>query len=171
VSQAHITLQTLQREVAGIAAYVSELRIAINALRAPELAETKLPSIRGDLEAVGKATRSAADRILDTAENMLAAAAKGTLNPADIELKMMELMEVCSFQDLSGQRIKRVTDVIDAIAQRLDNFVEKARAANGALASADRDIAMQKRNDERLTHGPGHREALNQDAIDMLLVG
>ncbi|MGL4729003.1 MAG: hypothetical protein ACRCWO_09625 [Bosea sp. (in: a-proteobacteria)] len=171
MSQAPLTLQTLQREVAGIAAYVTELRLAINALRAPEIAEAKLPSIRGDLEDVGKATRSAADRILDTAENVLASAAMGTLKPSDVELKMMELMEVCSFQDLSGQRLKRVTDSLDAIGHRLDHFVEKARAANGALAAADREITTQKRNEERLTHGPGHKEALNQDAIDMLLVG
>jgi chemotaxis protein CheZ len=171
LSQAQVTLQTLQREVAGIAAYVAELRLAINALRAPEIAAAKLPSIRGDLDAVGKATRSAADRILDTAENILAAVAMGTLKPSDVELKMMELMEVCSFQDLSGQRLKRVTDALDAIGHRLDRFVEKARAANGALVAADRELANQKRNEERLTHGPGHRDALNQDAIDMLLCG
>ncbi len=171
MSQAQVTLQTLQREVAGIASYVAELREAINGLRAPEIAEARLPSIRGDLDAVGKATRSAADRILDTAENMLAAAAMGTLKPTDVELKMMELMEVCSFQDLSGQRIKRVLDALDAIGHRLEGFMERARAANGALAAADRGLAMQKRNEERLTHGPGHREALDQGAIDMLLAG
>jgi chemotaxis protein CheZ len=171
VSQAQVTLQALHREVAGIAAYVAELRLAINALRAPEIATANLASIRGDIDAVGAVTRSAADQILTTAENILAAAAMGTLKPADVELKMMELMEVCSFQDLSGQRLKRVLDALDAIGHRLEHFVEKARAANGALNSVDRGLATQRRNEERLTHGPGHREALNQDDIDMLLVG
>jgi chemotaxis protein CheZ len=166
-----VDMSVLQREVAAIATYVAELRTAIDALRAPEMAGERLPTIRNDIAAVRDTTRSAADKILDTAEGVLISVSSGDMRSSDIESKMMELMEVCSFQDLNGQRLKRATDMIDAIEQRLGTFVESARASDGKAGRGDLHFVTERRNAERIVHGPGHKEALGQDAIDHLLAG
>jgi chemotaxis protein CheZ len=171
LSQAPVDLQMLKREVAGIATYVAELRIAINSLRAPELAGERLPSIRNDLTAVRDSTRAAADKILDTAEGILMSSASGELKPADIEGKMMELMEACSFQDLNGQRLTRAFTMLNAIEERLGSFVAQARACDGAAPSGDLQMKIERRNSERLVYGPGHNAALGQGDIDMLMAG
>lgn len=171
MSLAPVNMTQLQREVAGIAAYVAELRSAINALCAPELAGERLPTIRNDLVAVRDSTRIAADKILDTAEGILVSVSSGQLSSRDIESKMMELMETCSFQDLNGQRLKRAFDMLNAIEQRLEHFVAMARACDGETRADDLHVQIERRNSKRLVHGPGHRQALGQDAIDMLLAG
>lgn len=171
MSQAAVNLSVLQKEVAAIASYVAELRAAIDTLRAPELAGERLPDIRNDIDAVRDTTRAAADKILDTAEGVLFSVSSGQLKPAEIESKMMELMEVCSFQDLNGQRLKRAFDMLNAVEKRLGNFVESARACDGEHAKDDLHIVIESRNNERLVHGPGHTHALGQDAIDHLLAG
>ena len=169
--QATVDMNALQREVAGIAAYVAELRTAIDALRAPELAGERLPTIRNDIVAVRETTRTAADKILDTAENVLVSVSSGQLKIAEIVSQMMELMEVCSFQDLNGQRLKRAFDMLNAVEQRLGHFVTRARASDGDHSSNDLHAVTERRNNEKLVHGPGHRDALGQDAIDHLLAG
>lgn len=162
-------LRELHDEVAAIADYVAEIRQAIQGLRAPELAGDRLPGMRNDLTAVRDTTRLAADRILDMAEDLLTQATAGQLDAAYIEARMLELMEACSFQDLSGQRIQRMQDMLNAVEDRLSHFVERVRAGNAMLDETDAEERLKRRNEVRLTHGPSNVGALGQTDIDQIL--
>ncbi|MGL4976081.1 MAG: protein phosphatase CheZ [Bosea sp. (in: a-proteobacteria)] len=163
-----IDLTRLSREIDVIAGYVRNLRASINAIHAPEIARERLPEMRGDLAAVVEATNDAANRILETAEELMFAP-DGPNYRAKVEEKMIGLMEACSFQDLTGQRISRVAGTLCALEERIQKFSEAVKAHNALVASDDPDARRRQRMAERLVHGPGGIEALQQNEIDRLL--
>lgn len=169
--EASVSLLALQREIDLIGQYVGALRSAINGLRAPELVGQKLPTVRDDLGAILSSTRQAAEAVLGTAEDVLACSADGTDYRSFVDARMIGLIEACSFQDLTGQRMTRVIDALLALEHRLHDFVATARARDGAAGLADLETRQAQRCRDRLTHGPGAPDAMEQAAIDALLAG
>jgi chemotaxis protein CheZ len=165
-----IDLGRLAREIDVIAGYVRNLRASINAIHAPEIARQRLPEMRGDLAAVVEVTNDAANRILETAEELMFAP-DGPDFRARVEEKMIGLMEACSFQDLTGQRISRVAGTLCALEERIQRFSDAVNAHHMLVAADDPDARRRQRMSERLVHGPGGIDALQQGEIDRLLNG
>jgi chemotaxis protein CheZ len=163
-----IDLSRLTYEIGLIASYVRNLRESINAIHAPEIARQRLPEMRGDLAAVVEATNDAANRILETAEELMFAP-DGPNYRAKVEEKMIGLMEACSFQDLTGQRISRVSGTLCALEERIQRFSDAVHAHQVLVASDDPDSRRRSRLAERLVYGPGSIDALEQGEIDRLL--
>jgi chemotaxis protein CheZ len=165
------SLSVIKREIDSIGEYLGALREAINALRAPEISRERLPTMREDLAAIVATTRHAAETVLCTAEDVLASNADGPSYRSFVEDRMIGLMEACSFQDLTGQRLTRVSDALIALEQRLGTFVSEAKASNGMLKTHDVERRQGERRAQRMTAGPGVPDALAQDEIDRLLNG
>jgi chemotaxis protein CheZ len=80
-----------------------------------------------DLEGVIEATDAAANRILGAAETIRAAAAAGGQS-AEILDQVNEIFEACSFQDLTGQRIRRVLAKLQLVDGTIVEMVEQSGA-------------------------------------------
>lgn len=119
---------------------LKELRRQVGLLQA-ELVTMRHPRVRNDrlmlaareLDAVVETTASATDNILAAAEEIgstIDALQRKSADPA-VEAAADRLGDLvsrlyteCSFQDLTGQRIRRVVGTLDFIEQRLAKMVE-----------------------------------------------
>jgi chemotaxis protein CheZ len=171
IDAASASLETLSREVDEVARYLRGLRLAINGLRVKEIVDARLKAAQGDLVDVIGATKSAADEILDTAEILLGSRTEGDAYRALVEKRMIALMEVCSFQDLTGQRLDRVAKTLMAIDERLSRFAVAVKADDGDLQTGPREVRNAEWRRANIVNGPGMPDALGQDAIDRMLTG
>lgn len=80
-----------------------------------------------DLEGVIRTTEEAADRIMTAAETIRAQAEKlGAGDAAGIMAQVNLIFEACSFQDLTGQRIRRALEQLQHVEGMLAAMVEKS---------------------------------------------
>ncbi len=104
-----------------------------------------------ELEAVVQATEAAADRILEAAEAISQWVADGRRDPAGLELlsaKVNAIFEACSFQDITGQRIRRAIDHLQRVETLLENLINAAPAdpanAPAVAPAGGADLAQQE---------------------------
>lgn len=133
-------LQKINDEVFGelevIARHIATLRQAIAALEPGEMHRKSIPAAGQELDAVVHATESASNRILECAEEVMAASA-GDLDrcKAFVQERMLTVFEACSFQDLTGQRIAKVIETLKQIETRVARFAAADRADERAGSS------------------------------------
>ncbi len=137
--------------------------------------------VAGELDAVVGATEAATTSILsglediETQANMLRAAGVETGNNDHIGAildRVVSMYEACNFQDLTGQRIGKIVNVLKFVEERLDKMI----GVWGGL-DAFKDLAAQEPNgsgvdDEKsLLNGPkldedeGHVDQSDIDAL------
>lgn len=131
----------------------------------------ELGAVVGGTESATEAILAAAESIDDTA-NTLVARLKGEDNAlaSDIQEKVLTIFEACNFQDLTGQRITKVVNVLRFIEDRVMRMME----IWGGMATFDTieaDESLQRVGDAALLNGPALPEAAgvaSQDDIDAL---
>jgi chemotaxis protein CheZ len=161
----------LAHEVEMVAHYITDLRAAINGLGVLDITDRKLNAVQADINDVIMHTRSATDTVLETAEHVLDTRETGAAYRELVEERMLKLMEACSFQDLTGQRLSRVAETLNAMEERLKRF---AQLVKPQTKGHEPGIQERQRNDWRqdnLVHGPGGAGTMDQDMIDRLLAG
>ncbi len=146
----------------------SELRLIHSAINGTEQdhvgrSEARSPVARaahiaGELEAVMQGSEQATQKILSAAEdidqaaNNLSAALKGDLEHGlaqDIRDRVIQIFEACNFQDLTSQRVAKVTATLGRlerqIARALDELARAGTAPpmHGPRLPGDRDHASQ----------------------------
>jgi chemotaxis protein CheZ len=107
-----------------------------------------------ELEAVVQTTEAAAERILEAAEAISQWVTDGRRDPAGLELlneKVNAIFEACSFQDLTGQRIRRAIDHLQRVESMLGELMTAApdgdaaaEPAPAALPEGGADLAQQE---------------------------
>ena len=107
-----------------------------------------------ELEAVVEVTEAAADRILEAAEAIGDWVAAGRRDPEGFELvreKVNAIFEACSFQDITGQRIRRAIDHLQRVETMLGELMNTEPApetvpetAPVALPEGGADLAQQE---------------------------
>jgi chemotaxis protein CheZ len=80
-----------------------------------------------ELEGVIEATDAAANRIMSAAETILAAVEAGGEKALIID-QLNEIFEACSFQDLTGQRIRRALEQLQRVEGTICEMVEQSGA-------------------------------------------
>ncbi|HVZ09208.1 hypothetical protein [Rhodopila sp.] len=112
-----------------------------------------------ELEAVVQATESAANRIMEAAEAIAVWLRDGARDPASIALateSVNAIFEACSFQDVTGQRIRRAIRDLQHVESILTDLTPAVAAAPPAAAA-----------DAPPSEDPP-QTALSQDAVDAL---
>lgn len=163
------TYQALVREMAGVQRYLSGMRHAINGLGLPGLVDANLRDAYTDLKDVISTGQQAAMTILDTAETILGATETGDAYRQMVEDKMISLMEACSFQDLTGQRLDRVSRSLMAIEERLMGFATMVKTGKSAAIISERERSHEEWKAKNIAYGPGGADAIDQNDIDKLL--
>lgn len=155
--------QLVDYSEANIAGHISRMQEELGRMIALPSAATRNSGL--DLESVVEATESAANRIMEAAESIGNWVQAGG-DPAQLEAvqeQVNAIFEACSFQDLTGQRIRRAIDHL----QQVDTMLQ-GLATDGVAATAEANapaVAAEPMWTEVPTSGPD----LAQDEIDKLL--
>jgi chemotaxis protein CheZ len=148
-------VKAIVRELAAVADYISHIKGEIGALRANELFRDRIPTANDELGSVVKATASATHSIMKAAEEILAL---GELPSDDyrstVETKVLEIFEACAFQDITGQRISKVLEVLGQLEIRLGRFATAVNARDSAEAVDPEEALRQARREALILHGP-----------------
>lgn len=159
--------QSVYGEFRYIAQYIQRTRDEIAALRPNSLIEERIPTAGAELDAVVKDTETATEKLMQEAENVL------TLEPGDdpdgykaaVDDAMMRMMEACSFQDLTGQRVSKVVTTITHIEERLSQFAVVMGVTDADVEKSEKD----QWREENLLNGPAiGGPVVAQDTIDAL---
>jgi chemotaxis protein CheZ len=158
-------LETLQRDCRDLARYIAKARQEVAQMRPQDLKSNKLPRAGQELDTIVKETETATNDIMTAAEAIMAADAKDPVKyKTDVEANCMRVIEACSFQDITGQRIRKVVQTLSHIEERLERL---QKVWGSDMADAAVNPADLPKGDAALLRGPQlHGEGINQSAVD-----
>lgn len=165
-----------QRELflhlAEMAQIIDSLKKEITSQRPEHLKNSHIPDAADELDAVISATADATNVIMGACEQIQETAS--TLDEAAqtaINDKVMEIFEACSFQDITGQRIKKVLTTLAVIEDGIDRIMESLGEPIGVKMGDDRAEKIVSLDDDKsLLNGPQRAgTAISQEDIDRLL--
>lgn len=149
---------------------IHDLRMELASLGVDKLRSDHLPEAGHELDAVVEETEKATDRIMESAEAIMAA---DRSDPAAFETmvdaQMIDIFEACTFQDITGQRIAKVVETLQRLETRFDRMLSALPAADGPEAKTAVETAVDARKVEQILNGP-QRDGpqVGQDDIDAL---
>jgi chemotaxis protein CheZ len=161
---------SVYRELSEIAAFITNMKQEIGRLQPNDLKESRIPAAGQELDAIVKATERATDAIMSAAEDVMA------LEPTDpaaykaqVDARMMEIFEACSFQDITGQRVAKVVETLKHIESRVSRFAEAINAADADGYMSDDERQREERKIKNILHGPQlDGEGVDQSGVDAL---
>ncbi len=158
--------RSMYREIQSIADLIASLRSAVRELSPSEISGAHIPEAGRELMAVVEATETATNTIMECAEGMLAA---DHCNPpayrATIEAHVTSIFEACAFQDITGQRIAKICETLDAIDRRVQRFKGMGEAGVHSMDMAE--AAKAERRERLILNGPAaDGQGASQEDID-----
>lgn len=179
VNAADKQLTVLRDELNGIGHLIAETRAEIAGLRPSGVANSHIVTASDELDAVVGATERAAVEIMMAAERSQESAQRlrnlpdlplEALRELDaIEAAAVDVFMACSFQDLTGQRIRKVVGALAYIEKRV--MALTILWQNMPADVPRRTVPpMDTRADAHLLNGPDDA-GLRQNDIDVLLNG
>ncbi|MDD3446043.1 MAG: protein phosphatase CheZ [Zavarzinia sp.] len=155
------------RELEALLAVIHQTQTEIAALGPAELTTERIPHANDQLRSVVDATERATGVFLDIAEELEALASTFAGDGApEIRAIATRIYEASNFQDITGQRITKVTETLGIIETRLARLVEIGGAAGHAPPPA---AQPEDGTDSHLLNGPQLPDtAATQDDIDRL---
>ncbi|MFK7791563.1 MAG: protein phosphatase CheZ [Devosiaceae bacterium] len=168
------TLRTLDHgfadAVRAAAEDISDLRMELSSLGVDKLREDHIPDAGRELDAVVEETEKATDRIMESAESIMAA---DRSNPEAfqemVDAQMIDIFEACTFQDITGQRIAKVVETLKSLETRFDKLLATLPQGDGEAFATEQEKARQTRKEEQILNGPQvDGPQVDQDAIDAL---
>ncbi len=166
------TTQDLEREIENLAEYINQAKLEIAAFARPTEetgSEKNLSHAQLELTEVVRHTEEATNTIMDKAEAIMNAAGSLGDAGAGISNNAMEILEACSFQDITGQRIKKVLKTIEQIELRVGNLIKLFGGHMPEGFKFGEIDTGARRADEELMNGPQlSKDKPSQDDIDKL---
>jgi len=169
-------LAMLQAEMDSMGRLIANTRAEISGLLPIGTPKSCLTTASDELDSVVVATERAAVEIMVAAEHAqdavqrLRAARLPGASVADLDAidgAVIDIFMACSFQDLTGQRIRKVVQALSYIEQRVISL--SALWRHEAAPAATGVAAWERRADGHLLNGPS-AHGLQQQAIDALLL-
>jgi chemotaxis protein CheZ len=171
-------INKIRDEVHGIAARIAQTKREIGALKHPLATEDKLASASMELSSVVSQTETATSQIFDGVEKIEEIARElrtmkideyGQQRIAEISDMCTGIIEACSFQDLTGQRINKVVRTLAFIEERVQKMMEIWGAEEIKLLPVHENEIHMKDVGGVVLHGPQNAEKGNsQSDIDKL---
>ncbi|MGB9117532.1 protein phosphatase CheZ [Bradyrhizobium sp.] len=158
---------------------ISRTKREIAVLHGKSFNGEEMAKVNGELGAVVGGTEEATQQILEAAETIdnAAAALSGVTSPdqqkllgEEIQERVVSIFEACNFQDLTGQRIKKVMTTMKFIENHITVMMDIWGGVDAIKAHAPA-IVDTREGDARLLNGPkaeGDVGHASQDDIDAL---
>lgn len=158
--------------LAELASIIDGLKKDITSVRPEHVKNSHIPDATDELGAVVTATADATNKIMTVCEEIqqIAETIEGPAKD-QINEKVMQVFEACSFQDITGQRIKNVVSTFRIIEEKVDKIMSTLGNAVGLKEGTDRyEKAVSIDDEKSLLNGPQMADkAISQDDIDKLL--
>ncbi len=140
-AELHATVELAEFTEGNLAAQLSAIHGEVRGLVAPPMQATRNSGM--ELEAVVQATEAAANRIMEAAEAIADWASSGQRDPAALHARVNAIFEACTFQDLTGQRLRRAIEHLQSVEAMLDRMAPNPAAARPA-GTAPPDLLQQE---------------------------
>jgi chemotaxis protein CheZ len=166
-AEIHATSDLMDFSETNLSGQLSEIRQQIATVVALPTSATRNSGL--ELEAVVQATEEAANRIMEAAEAIGDWLRDGKHDPASMEAvneKVNAIFEACSFQDVTGQRIRRAIQHLQQVETMLTDMVP----GQDDYPSVEKVVVHAPYNNAGAL-SPEHSKAnpdLGQDAVDSL---
>ena len=171
--------RSIHEEFNAIADYIARTRDEIAELRPNDIKEQRIPVAGAELEAVVSDTEKATESIMGEAEALMGAEPTDLDSyKAQVDAAMCRIIENCSFQDLSGQRVSKVVASLKHIESRVARFAATMGVNDADMSEEERAEAERRRTlhlNGPAQGGPETKQdeiddlmSLDQDAIDSL---
>jgi chemotaxis protein CheZ len=136
----HGTAQLLDFSEANLSGQLARIQQEIGRVVAAPAFETRTSGL--ELEAVVQATEQAANQIMEAAEAIGACIEHAREDPAAIAAiteRLNAIFEACTFQDLTGQRIRRAIDHLQRVEEMLGGLTPSAHGGAPAEPEPSQD--------------------------------
>ena len=163
-AEVHATVQLVDYSETNLTGQLARIHEQIAHLVAIPAATTRNSGV--ELEAVVQATEAAANTIMEAAEAIQGWIDGGLRDPDAIQAlsdKVNSIFEACSFQDVTGQRIRRAIQHLQQVEEMLHGMIPDGEAP--APIEQVQVAALMQTIEEPEKAGPD----LAQDDIDKLL--
>lgn len=168
--------ESLHKELMGLLKYISRVRQEIASISRPADEDNQFETMSDQLDAVIKATDEASNTIMACAESNEEVIAKlrATLTDPkqaalldELSNNDMDIIQACSFQDLTSQRVTKVARSITYVEDRVTALTEVWGREELEKVKVE---SKEKTADEKLLHGPAldPQKSISQDEIDAL---
>ncbi len=138
------------------------LQDAIGQLRPDQLRRQSIPDAIAELREIGEITEKSVEVIMARTEALM------DIDPAFDDA--MEILQACSFQDIAGQRLAKVTQLLENLEERLHSLVHETGIDDCMDAIGEDELEAERRAKELILHGPQLTgDGVSQDEIDALL--
>ena len=148
-----------------IASYIAKAKEEIRELRPHDISHERIPTAGAELEAITRDTENATHTIMNSAEAIMGMTPADPDYKAKVDDEVMKIFEACSFQDITGQRVSKVVNVLKQIEERVGRLAD-------SLGIDDKPAEMsegEKRKADLLLNGPAlNGPETRQDAIDAM---
>jgi chemotaxis protein CheZ len=157
----------LHDEFRAIVGEIASLRRDIGGLRPDHMRFERIPEAGRELDAVVEATETATVAIMEAAETIMSAdASDPEAYKALVDDKMIVIFEACSFQDITGQRIRKVVRTLGWIEERLGQLSQRLKFGEADPLHVH-ETEEERRQRELILHGPQMKgEGVSQDFVD-----
>ncbi len=163
----------LRRDLIEMSEAISRTRREIASIKPSDDEDSQLLTATGELDAIVSATEKATSDILEAAEDVQEVAwllrEKGTEDAAcdRLDERATEIYTSCSFQDITGQRIEKVVNVLRFLESRV---VAMIKIWGLEVVESDFEMPADDRPDANLLNGPQlEGQGLEQDDIDLMI--
>jgi chemotaxis protein CheZ len=168
-------LDVLRRELEMMSASIAQTRREIAAIKPETSGNNRIVEATEELDFVVRSTERATAEILTAAEGIQSLAGNLKSKGVDatvcdeLETHATNLMIACSFQDLTGQRMTKVVNVLRYLEQRVNTMIEIWGITPEEAAKVKPHLT-DARPDAHLLNGPAREgEGVAQHDVDRLL--
>lgn len=164
------THDAIYMELRVLHSLIEEARREVGSTRPGDINNKYIPGATDELDAVVEATAGATGAIMDSCEAIEKIATElGGEAGTQLTEQITKIYEACSFQDITGQRIKKVITALKAIEEKVNNLMrivgEKSPGMEESGVQGESSVG-----DKALLNGPQlPGKGINQDEIDKLL--
>ena len=158
----------LHEEFRAITSEISSLRREIYDLRPDQMRFERIPEAGRELDVVIEATEEATHVIMEAAEVIMAASdADPRAYKALVDEKMISIFEACTFQDLTGQRLRKVVKTLSWIEKRITSLAEKLTSPDDVSPPPVGETDDERRDREMILNGPQMKgQGVSQQSVD-----
>lgn len=158
----------MMSEIEAIAQKIRQAKQDITSISAEDAGQGHIKGANLELDEVIKATEDASNRIMDAAEKIQSLCAGN----AEISEQVGQIFEACSFQDITGQRIRKVLGLLSDIEKSISYLMGVAQLHVKDAGAVSKMPARQKTQAEAekdLLNGPQlGKNTPSQDDIDKM---
>lgn len=161
------------KHIAELAEIIDSLKKDIASTNPEHVKNSHIPDATDELSAVVTATAEATNKIMGLCEDIeeITETVEGPQKD-ELNAKVTQIYEACTFQDITGQRIKNVIGTLQLIEQKIDSILSTLGDKVGLKVSDSKfEKIVSIEDDKSLMNGPQNakEKAITQDDIDKLL--